>query len=47
MLAALDLGKKQETLQEMLDMVRLKIDLFAGNAPQFDDITMMVIRYKE
>ena len=34
-----------EDTEELLKDVRKDIDEFVGDAPQFDDITMLAIRY--
>jgi len=44
MLKALSEFEKEDT-QNLLKGVRVKIDEFVGDAPQFDDITMLAIRY--
>ena len=36
---------KDENTEKLLKGVRVKIDEFVGDAPQFDDITMLAIRY--
>lgn len=46
MLAALD-NNSDGTLKELLCGVRKDIDEFAGDAPQFDDITMLAFRLKK
>ncbi|MBQ3370559.1 MAG: PP2C family protein-serine/threonine phosphatase [Mogibacterium sp.] len=45
MLEALNKNKDAGTA-EILSKLKKEIDLFAGNAPQFDDITMMIFKYK-
>ena len=45
MLAALNTAP-QESLEDILDEVKTSIHLFTGDEPQFDDITMMAIRYR-
>ena len=34
-----------ETMQELCDMVKEDVDSFVGEAPQFDDMTMLAFRY--
>ena len=36
----------QDTPEEILDSVRVALDGFVGEAPQFDDITMLAVRVK-
>ena len=36
---------KDETLQDLLKSVRKDVDEFVSDAPQFDDLTMMVLEY--
>ena len=31
--------------QDVLDFMKIKIDEFVGDAPQFDDITMICLKY--
>ena len=38
---------KNRTPQEILPAVKEDIDEFVGDAPQFDDITMLCLEYKE
>ncbi len=38
---------KSEKADELLSGLKKDIDLFAGNAPQFDDITMLIFDYKK
>ena len=45
MIDALNINKDVNT-DELLMTVKREIDSFAGNAPQFDDITMMIFKYK-
>lgn len=45
MIEALNAGKERGC-ENLLSTVREKIDLFVGDAPQFDDITMLSILYK-
>ena len=33
------------SLEELLKSVRTSVDWFVGNAPQFDDLTMLAIKY--
>ena len=44
MLEALN-RKKDSNSAEILDNMKLAIDEFVGEAPQFDDITMLAFRY--
>ena len=44
MLEALSAYEKEST-KDLLSGVRVKIDEFVGKAPQFDDITMLALRY--
>ena len=37
---------KDDGTSEILSAVKKEIDIFAGSAPQFDDITMMIFEYK-
>ena len=37
---------KDTTLEELLAAVKNSIDLFAGEVPQFDDITMLALEYR-
>ena len=37
---------KDVSTAELLPAVKNEIDSFAGSAPQFDDITMMIFEYK-
>ena len=37
---------KEDSTEELLAHVRKDIDAFVGDAPQFDDLTMMSIRYR-
>ena len=37
----------EATVQEILDVVKTDIDEFVGEAPQFDDLTMLAFRIKE
>ena len=52
MLAALENGMQasgtggDEDLQLFLNTLRAQIDEFAGEAPQFDDLTMMCVKYR-
>ena len=39
-------GASSTQPEELLPQVRKKIDEFVKDAPQFDDITMLSIRYK-
>ncbi|MBO4546542.1 MAG: SpoIIE family protein phosphatase, partial [Treponema sp.] len=32
--------------KELLGIVRAEVDKFVGDAPQFDDLTMLAVRYK-
>ena len=42
------LGKySDKTVEELLPLVKKDIDAFVGKAPQFDDITMICLEYKE
>ena len=36
---------KDDTLQQICDAVKQDVDAFVGDAPQFDDITMLVLKY--
>ena len=45
MLEILNRNSDVETA-DLLQTVKTEIDRFAGNAPQFDDITMMIFEYK-
>ena len=45
MLGALN-GVKDETPENIIGGVRKKVDEFVGDAPQFDDITMLCFEYK-
>ena len=36
--------QRDRPAREIVDAVILEIDLFVGEAPQFDDITMMVMK---
>ena len=35
-----------ENMKELCRCVRADVDAFVGDAPQFDDITMLAFRYK-
>ena len=37
--------KKEDTPQAVLENVRHRVDEFAGEAPQFDDLTMLCLAY--
>ena len=37
--------KKEGAPQEILENVRRRVDEFAGDAPQFDDLTMLCLAY--
>ena len=37
--------QKDSNSKEILDNMKLAIDEFVGEAPQFDDITMLAFRY--
>ena len=37
---------KDETMQVICSEIKKDVDLFAGEAPQFDDITMLALKYK-
>lgn len=39
-------GHKEATPAELLPLIKSDIDAFVGDAPQFDDITMLNLRYK-
>lgn len=39
-------GAKSENPENIIGAVRKKVDEFVGNAPQFDDITMLCFEYK-
>ena len=45
MLAVLNRAPGQDP-QQMLEAVKADVDRFVGDAPQFDDLTMLCIRYK-
>jgi sigma-B regulation protein RsbU (phosphoserine phosphatase) len=34
-------------IQDLLPALKEDLDKFAGNAPQFDDITMLCLEYKD
>ena len=36
-----------QSLNDILPAIKKDIDQFVGNAPQFDDITMLCLEYKE
>ncbi|MCQ2771180.1 MAG: SpoIIE family protein phosphatase [Clostridia bacterium] len=38
-------SKEFETVEEMCKFIRADIDVFVGDAPQFDDITMVAFKY--
>ncbi len=38
---------KDKTLEELLTKVKADVDSFVREAPQFDDITMLCLEYKE
>ncbi|MCD8021293.1 MAG: SpoIIE family protein phosphatase [Clostridiales bacterium] len=40
------LNKTDRTPEEMCAAVKADVDLFVGDAPQFDDITMLALKYK-
>lgn len=40
-------ANKDENLKDMLHNVRKDIDSFVEEVPQFDDITMLCLEYKE
>jgi len=46
MIAALDEGRNEESLERILSIVRKRVDEFVGEAPQFDDLTMTIFSYK-
>ena len=37
---------KDRTPKELLPEIKADVDLFVGEAPQFDDITMLCLEYK-
>jgi serine phosphatase RsbU (regulator of sigma subunit) len=39
--------KMNLSLKELVDYVKEKVDTFAGEREQFDDITMLVMEYKK
>jgi serine phosphatase RsbU (regulator of sigma subunit) len=39
--------KKDIGLKELVSYVKEKVDVFAGEREQFDDITMLVMEYKK
>ena len=44
---ALDLNRDPEACpRELIEEVSATVDEFVGNAPQFDDITMLAVTYK-
>ncbi len=45
MLAALNESIGEESLGDMLTKVREQVDSFVGDAPQFDDLTMTILKY--
>lgn len=45
MLASLN-HRKDGTLNQLLDGMKVDVDAFVGNAPQFDDLTMLALRIK-
>ena len=45
MLSALN-EEKEGTPRELLERVRRSVDLFVGDAPQFDDLTMLCLEWK-
>ena len=45
MIEALNKYKDADS-SEILPAVKSEIDIFAGSAPQFDDITMMIFEYR-
>lgn len=38
---------QNETLEDMLHNMKMEVDSFAGDAPQFDDVTMLAFRVNE
>ena len=40
-------AEKEKPLEEILHGIKADIDVFVKGAPQFDDITMLVLRLRE
>lgn len=46
-LLAIANAKKYEKVTELIKAIKKDVDAFVGDAPQFDDITMLAIRYEK
>ena len=44
MLAALN-AHKEDTAEQLLENIKEEVDRFVGDAPQFDDLTMLIVKY--